>query len=225
MSDVRNETGSGKSLLKMVSTSLAVVGVGAVLYVIVSAAAKPNATHDLFDLRRGAMNKLEVPGYPKPKDVRMPGRDPGVSPAAAPAPDLPVTGPDGKAMKLKDLKGKVVVLNLWATWCAPCKVEMPTLAKLQAAYQTQPLKVVALSADAPDKAAEAKAFIGKNAPLQPYLAGGSNILFKFQPAVAGLPATIIYDKKGVERARISGDADWNSPEARKLVERLLAEPA
>jgi thiol-disulfide isomerase/thioredoxin len=155
--------------------------------------------------------------------VRVPGRDPGVSPPAAPPPDIAVTGPDGKPMKIADLKGKVVVLNLWATWCAPCKVEMPTLARLQAAYQTQPVKVVALSADAPEKAGEAKAFIAKNAPLQPYLSGGSNILFKFQPVVAGLPSTIIYDKKGIERARISGDADWNSKEARQVVERLLAE--
>lgn len=223
MSGVRNETGSGRSLWKVLSTSVAAVGVGACVYVIVSAAAKPNPTTNLIDLRKGAMNKLEVPGFPKPRDVRMPGRDPGVSPPSAPPPDIAVTGPDGKPVKIKDLKGKVVVLNLWATWCAPCKVEMPTLAKLQAAYQTQPVKVVALSADAPDKAAEAKAFIAKNAPLQPYLAGGSNILFKFQPTVAGLPATIIYDKKGVERARISGDADWNSREARQIVERLLAE--
>jgi thiol-disulfide isomerase/thioredoxin len=223
MNDVQIRSDSVKSLLKVVTTSVAAVGIGASLYVIATAAAKPNPTHDLIDLRKGAMNKLEVPGFPKPRDVRMPGRDPGVSPPPQPAPDIAVTGPDGKPMKLKDLKGKVVVLNLWATWCAPCKVEMPTLAKLSAAYQAAPVQVVALSADSPDKTAEAKAFIAKNAPLKPYLAGGSNILFKFQPAVAGLPSTIIYDKKGVERARISGDADWSSKEARQVVERLLAE--
>jgi thiol-disulfide isomerase/thioredoxin len=223
MNDVQIRSGSAKSLLKVVTTSVAAVGIGASLYVMVSAAAKPNPTSGLIDLRKGAMNKLEVPGYPKPRDVRMPGRDPGVSPPPAPAPDIAITGPDGKPLKIRDLKGKVVVLNLWATWCAPCKVEMPTLARLQAAYQTQPVQVVALSADAPDKTGEAKAFIAKNAPLKPYLAGGSNILFKFQPAVAGLPSTIIYDKKGVERARISGDADWSSKEARAVVERLLAE--
>jgi thiol-disulfide isomerase/thioredoxin len=211
------------SALKMMSTSVAAVGIGAVVYVIVSASAKPNPTHDLIDLRHGAMKKLEIPGYKKPVDMRMPSRDPGISPPAAPPPDIAIVGPTGKPMKISDLKGNVVVLNMWATWCAPCKVEMPTLARLQAAYKTQPLKVVALSADAPDKAAEAKAFIAKNAPLQPYLANGSAILFKFQPAVAGLPGTIIYDKKGVERARVSGDADWNSREARQLVERLLAE--
>lgn len=224
MSDVRNENSPGRSLFKMVSTSVATVGAAAVLYVIVSAAAKPNTQPtSLIDFRRGELAKLEVPGYPKPKDVRMPNRDPGVSPPAAPPPDIAFTGPDGKPVKIKDMKGQVVVLNLWATWCAPCKVEMPTLAKLQAAYQTKPLRVVALSADAPDKTAEAKAFIAKNAPLKPYFSGGSTILFKFTPQVAGLPATIIYDKKGVERARLSGDADWNSKEVRALVERLLAE--
>ena len=180
---------SGVRFWKVLSTSVAAVGVGACVYVIVSAAAKPNPTASLIDLRKGAMNKLEVPGQQKPRDVRVPGRDPGVSPAASPPPDIAVTGPDGKPMKIADLKGKVV----------------------------------ALSADAPEKTAEAKAFIAKNAPLQPYYSGGSNILFKFQPVVAGLPSTIIYDKKGVERARISGDADWNSKEARQVVERLLAE--
>lgn len=223
MSGVRNESGSGKSPLKMVLTGVVGVGLAGVVYVMVSASAKPNQKTDLIDLRRGAMMKLEVPGYPKPKDPRLPNRAPGLSPAPAPAPDVAFTGPDGKPMKIKDLKGQVVVLNLWATWCAPCKVEMPTLAKLQAAYQAAPVKVVALSADAPDKAAEAKAFIAKNAPLKPYLANGSSVLFKFNPQVAGLPATIIYDKKGVERARISGDADWSSKEARAIVDRLLAE--
>jgi thiol-disulfide isomerase/thioredoxin len=223
MNDVQIRSGPRWSLIKVVTTSVAAVGIGASLYVMVSAAAKPQPTHALIDLRKGAMNKLEVPGYPRPRDVRMPGRDPGVSPPAAPAPDIAFTGPDGKSVRIKDLKGKVVVLNLWATWCAPCKVEMPTLAKLAAAYQAQPVQVVALSADSPDKAAEAKAFIARNPPLKPYLSGGSTILFKFQPSVAGLPSTIIYDKKGVERARISGDADWSSKEARAVVARLLAE--
>jgi thiol-disulfide isomerase/thioredoxin len=223
MRDVQIRSGSGVSLLKVLATSVAAVGIAASLYVMVSAAAKPNPSHDLIDLRKGAMRKLEVPGFPKPRDVRMPGRDPGVSPPAVAPPDIAFTGPDGKPMKIKDLKGKVVVLNLWATWGAPCKVEMPTLAKLAAAYQAQPVQVVTLSADTPDKTAEAKAFIARNAPLKPYFAGGSSILFKFQPTVAGLPSTIIYDKKGVERARISGDADWSSKEAREIVARLLAE--
>ncbi len=212
------------ALKKLAATSFAVLGAAGVLYVIAMAGAKPaNAAGDLIDLRKGTLAKLEVPGHPRPRDPRLPSRDPGVSPAASPAPDMAFQDAAGKPVKVKDFKGKVVVLNLWATWCAPCKVEMPTLAKLQSAYAAKPLAVIALSADTPDDALAAKAFIAKNKPLKYYASGGSTILFKFKPEVAGLPGTIIYDKKGVERARLPGDADWNSKEVRALVDRLLAE--
>jgi thiol-disulfide isomerase/thioredoxin len=225
MSDVRSDGPKKGGLLKIAIISVAVVGVAAILYVIASASFKPKPTGDLVEMRTGSLAKLEVPGHARPRDPRTPDLDRGVSPAAAPAPDAVFTGPDGKPMKVADLKGKVVVLNLWATWCAPCKIEMPTLAKLQAAYAAQPLQVVTLSADSPDKLAEAQAFLDKNPPLKLSSTGGSTFLFKFTPPVTDLPVTILYDKKGIERARLPGGADWNSKEARALIERLLGEAA
>jgi thiol-disulfide isomerase/thioredoxin len=196
-----------RSLLTWALWGAALIGVAAFVYILVQSGAKQPevAVGPLPEQTKPLAEKLTRPARPTPP------------------PDYVFYNDAGKPVRIADFKGKVVLLNLWATWCAPCKVEMPTLARLAAAYQTQPVQVVALSADSADKTAEAKAFIAKNAPLRPYLAGGSNILFKFQPAVAGLPSTIIYDKKGVERARISGDADWSSKEAHAIVERLLAE--
>jgi thiol-disulfide isomerase/thioredoxin len=225
MSDVQEGSRKSGSLVKLALIAVVVVGVAALLYVMASAAFKPKPSGDLMDLRKGALSQLEVPGHAKPRNPKSPEMDMGVSPAASPAPDVAFDDADKKPVKIADFKGKVVIVNLWATWCAPCKIEMPTLAKLQAAYQAQPLQVLALSADVPEKAAEARAFIDKNAPLRFYVGTGSGILFKFTPQVNGLPGTIIYDKKGNERARVSGGVDWNSKEVRAMVDRLLAEPA
>jgi thiol-disulfide isomerase/thioredoxin len=68
-------------------------------------------------------------------------------PRRAASPTRLFTSLDGKTATLADFKGRVVVMNLWATWCAPCKAEMPTLAKLQAAYATQPVTVLPISVD------------------------------------------------------------------------------
>jgi thiol-disulfide isomerase/thioredoxin len=217
MSDVRKA-----SALKVMSTSVAAVGIGAVLYVIVSASAKPNPTRDLIDLRHGAMKKLEVPGYKKPIDMRMPSRDPGKSPPPSPAPDIAIVGPNGKPMKIADLKGQVVVLNLWATWCAPCKVEMPTLAKLQAAYKGKPVEVVAVSIDSADDAAKATLFIAQNEPLKFYHDREMKMPFVLKPVAPGAPTTVIYGKDGLEVGRVAGEADWSGDDVKAVIDQALA---
>jgi len=194
-------------LLRWALATAVILGVCGVLYVIVSAAFKPAGPADLSSLRKGDLAKLSVTVQPRP------------------APMTPFTDPDGKSVTLADFKGKVVVVNLWATWCAPCKVEMPTLSRLAATYQAQPVEVMAISIDKEDKLAEAKAFIGANRPLKFYSDVGMALPFAFDPRAEGFPTTIIYDKRGVERARLAGDADWASPEAIELVRMLLAEPA
>ncbi len=195
----------GPDLLKWAIRGLALIGAAAVLYVIVASSFKPKESADLRDLRRGELAKLEVP---------IPAR-------AAPAQTF--LDPDGKTVSVADFKGKVLVVNLWATWCGPCKIEMPTLAALQAAYQTQPLVVAPVSVDREEDLNLAVAFIGRNSPLKLYRDPGYKLAFGLEPRAAGFPTTIIYDKTGVERARLAGDADWNGKEARELIERLLAE--
>ena len=195
----------GPDLLKWAIRGAALIGVAAVLYVIVSASIKPNSDADLRQFARGELVKLVVPSSPTP------------------APTVGFTDAAGKAMTLADFKGQIVVVNLWATWCAPCRLEMPTLAKLQAAYQTQPVQVVAISVDRDAYLNLAKADIAKNAPLKLYRDPGYKFAFAIEPKAAGFPTTIIYDRQGRERARLSGGADWNGKESRALIEALLKE--
>jgi thiol-disulfide isomerase/thioredoxin len=225
MADGPKNGGKTKSLLPLAIGGIVLIGVAAFLYVILSATDKPEPAEGLLAYRQGELNMLQIPGELEAVDPRLPegAYEPMIWPAAAPAPEMTVTGPDGEPAKISDFKGQVVVVNMWATWCAPCKVEMPTLAALQGAYQTQPLKVMAISADVEEDYEEARQQIAAVPPLEFYHTPGLNFVYEFEPAASSFPTTIIYDKQGVERARLIGDADWNSDEARALIEALLAE--
>ncbi len=129
---------------------------------------------------------------------------------------------DRKPVHLADFKGQVVVLNLWATWCAPCRFEMPTLAKLQATYAGKGLKVIPLSGDGDDKFADVESFIDVQGPLDVY-ADPDLITKTARLNIAGLPATLILDKQGREVARLDGEASWDTPEVKALMDKLLSE--
>jgi thiol-disulfide isomerase/thioredoxin len=137
---------------------------------------------------------------------------------AAPKDIPPFSFVDGNGVT-KDLsqwKGKVVLLNLWATWCAPCRKEMPDLARLQKLLGGPDFEVVALSEDL--KGAEASAAFLKEA-------GADNLaLYIDQKAAAlaaiqspGLPTTLLIDRNGKEVGRLLGPADWASGEAQDLI--------
>ncbi len=182
---------------------LALMGVAAVLYVMVAAVAKPSSTDPLKALASGAMSKLQIVETP------------------ALAPSTSFVDAAGQPLSLAAFRGKVVVLNLWATWCAPCRKEMPTLARLQAAYAGKPLAVVAVSLDAAAQTADAKTFLAQYAPLAFYQDAKYNFLTDLKPTPPGFPTTIIFDREGRERAVMSGEADWSSPQARAVMERML----
>jgi thiol-disulfide isomerase/thioredoxin len=179
---------------------VAVLVVLGVLYGAIAVIFKPQ--RELKALAEGHMAKLAVEKRP------------------APGAEISFKDASGKVLHVSDFKGQVVVLNVWATWCGPCKIEMPTLAKLQAAYAGKPVKVVAVSTDSDSAAGQARAFIAQHAPLA-YYQGSSSLPFQLKPAVVGYPTTLIIDRKGEERARMPGEADWASPEARAVIDRLL----
>jgi len=128
---------------------------------------------------------------------------------------------DGKAVKLSDFKGKVVVLNVWATWCAPCRTEMPTLAKLQAGNMNKAFKVIPLSVDTEGDFAKVKSLIGAQPPLEVY--ADQTFQAPQMYGISGMPATLILDKSGREVARLDGEATWDTPEVQALVDHLLSE--
>lgn len=186
---------------------LAVIGLGAAIYVIAQACSKPAVQGgDLKSLAKGDMAKLAV------------------LTEAGPAPATSFVGPDGQPVRLADFKGKVVVLNLWATWCAPCVIEMPTLAKLAESYAGQPVEVVAVSIDKPEATDKAKAFIAKQQHLKFYQDPKMSLPFDVRPPTPGMPTTVIYSKDGVEKARVSGEADWSTADAKAVIDHLLAQP-
>ncbi len=183
----------------------ALVGVAAVLYVMVAAVAKPGAPDGLQTLASGAMSKLQI--------VETPSA----------LPSTPFVDANGKPLSLAAFRGKVVVLNLWATWCPPCRKEMPTLARLQAAYAGKRVAVVAVSLDTAAETDTAKAFLAQYRPLAFYQDAKYNFVTDLKPTPAGFPTTILFDRSGQERAIMSGEADWASPEARAVVDRLSQE--
>jgi thiol-disulfide isomerase/thioredoxin len=200
----REAPGLGRGLtLALVCAAL--VGVAAVLYVMVAAIAKPGSTDGLQALATGAMSKLKI--------AETPGAPPSTMFVDA----------TGRPLSLAAFRGKVVVLNLWTTWCAPCRKEMPTLARLQAAYAGKPLAVVAVSLDTAADTETAKAFIAQYSPLAFYQDAKFNFVTDLKPTPAGFPTTIIFDRSGQARAIMSGEADWASPEAKAVVDRLSGE--
>ncbi|WP_245613267.1 TlpA family protein disulfide reductase [Skermanella stibiiresistens] len=137
-----------------------------------------------------------------------------------PVPDLGFIGPSGAQASLSDFKGKIVLLNLWATWCAPCVKEMPSLDALQARLGGEDFQVVALSLDRGGRNVVQPFFerLGiRN--LEMYLDPPSAAMGTLKPR--GLPTTLVIDRDGFELGRLEGEADWNSEEAVRMLRHFI----
>lgn len=141
--------------------------------------------------------------------------------APAPLPKVSFNGPDGKPMSIDDFKGKVVLLNLWATWCAPCKLEMPHLDKLKAKLGTDRFDVVTVSVDRGSPEKPQKFFNDiKISSLVLYHDPEAQIGFTLM--AIGMPTTLLIDPEGREIGRLVGPADWDSPDAMNLIRAQLS---
>ena len=129
-----------------------------------------------------------------------------------PLPELQFTDSDGKTLTLADFKGKVVLLNIWATWCGPCRKEMPTLDRLQAALGGPDFVVLPMSIDRKGMDVVTKFYteIGIQ-HLSRYVAPAANQVLD-RLGVWGLPATLLVDRQGRELGRLEGPAEWDSPD-------------
>jgi thiol-disulfide isomerase/thioredoxin len=140
--------------------------------------------------------------------------------APEPLPDVSFLDGTGAQRSLKDWHGKVVLLNLWATWCAPCRKEMPALDRLQAALGSDKFDVVALSIDRAGLEGSKK-FLNQINVQSLKLYADPTAKIGNQLRVAGLPATLLLDREGRELGRLTGPAEWDSEDAKRLIQAAL----
>ncbi len=126
---------------------------------------------------------------------------------------------------LADYRGKVLMINIWATWCVPCRVEMPSIERLQQAYADKGLRVVAVSVDDPGTDAEIRSFVKQYGLTFEVLRDPKGQLGDVSRdyQTSGYPETVIVGRDGIIRKKLLGAHDWASAENRALIERLLAE--
>ena len=133
-----------------------------------------------------------------------------------PAPDAPFTDASGKVLRLDGFRGKVVLLNFWATWCAPCKREMPALDRLQGMLGGHRFEVVALSLDRTGLKVVGPFFEETDLKnLAVYLDPRGKVQRAFN--ITRFPTTVLVDPRGFEVGRLEGPAEWMAPEARALI--------
>jgi len=135
------------------------------------------------------------------------------------APDFALPSLNGQTVRLSDLRGKAVLLNFWATWCAPCRLEMPTMDKAYQEYKNRDLEVLAVSLDAGSKSV-VKNFMQELKLDFPVLLDPDMEVLRLYRMV-GIPASFLIDKQGIVRHREVGYRDWTTPESRKLLEAML----
>lgn len=177
----------------------------ALLYISLATLANAEPVN-IVDLRAGDMRKLIVHSTP------MPGSE------------VPFLGTDGADMTLATYEGKYIVLNFWATWCAPCRAEMPHLAALQTEFAGDAFEVVTIATGRNPRQAMEAFFDEIDVDNLPLHTDARQNLARSM-GVLGLPVTVILDPTGNEIARLQGDADWYSESARAIIAALIAQDA
>ncbi|MGV6804308.1 MAG: TlpA family protein disulfide reductase [Ruegeria sp.] len=157
---------------------------------------------ELEGLRDGTMKKLIFAAEAQPV-------------SAAPFVDF-----DGNEHRLSDWQGKYVLVNFWATWCAPCRKEMPQLDALQGEFGGDAFEVVTIAVRSPRPGME-KFFEDAGVQNLPLYEDASMTLSR-EMGVLGLPITVLLDPEGREIGRVRGDAEWYSDSARAIVAALVA---
>jgi cytochrome c biogenesis protein CcmG/thiol:disulfide interchange protein DsbE len=127
-----------------------------------------------------------------------------------------------KPKRLADYRGKVLMINVWATWCLPCRVEMPSIEALNKDYAAKGLKIVAVSIDDPGTDSTIRSFVRQYGLTFEILHDPQAKITELYD-IGGYPETFIVGRDGVIRKKLMSATDWNSPAARSLVDRLLAE--
>ena len=156
----------------------------------------------LENLREGLMRKLNFHSVPEPRS------------------EVSFTDPDGGVHTLADYEGKIVVLNFWATWCAPCRKEMPSLDNLQTQLGGDDFAVVTIATSRNPMPAITRFFEEEGVTNLPILLDPQGTMAADFGAF-GLPVTVILNREGQEIARLTGDAEWDTESAISILTRLI----
>jgi thiol-disulfide isomerase/thioredoxin len=143
-------------------------------------------------------------------------------------PDLAFEDADGKAKKLSDWRGKTVLVNLWATWCVPCRKEMPALDGLQAKLSGPNFEVVAINIDTRDPEKPKNFLKDANLIRLGYFNDRNAKVFQDLKSIGralGMPTSVLVNSQGCEIATISGPAEWDSDDAVKLIKAAVSPAA
>jgi thiol-disulfide isomerase/thioredoxin len=178
----------------------------AVLYLLLAMGANAAAAADiaaLEALREGGMRKLVFEAEP------------------APVADVAFEDAEGRRVSLADWRGKWLVVNFWATWCAPCREEMPSLDALQREMGGESFAVVPIATGHNPLPGIAKFFAETGVTALPVYCDPRQALAR-EAGVLALPVTLIVDPEGREVARLLGGADWSGESARAILAALMA---
>jgi len=175
-----------------------------VLYIALGLGANAAAAQDLSDLITGEMRGVVL--HDEPQAVS----------------EAPFLTEDETESTFAAFEGQVIVLNFWATWCAPCREEMPALNALQETLGSEEFRVVTLATGRNPPQAIRRFFEDVGVTALPRYRDINQQIAR-EMGVFGLPITVILNRDGQEIARLRGDADWASPEAIALIEALIAE--
>jgi cytochrome c biogenesis protein CcmG, thiol:disulfide interchange protein DsbE len=189
----------------VVAAVIAALGIGLVV-------ATRTMSDELFPLSVGA----KAPDF---------SATPLLEPVYPAAPNATFTSREVDAAPLKtlaDYKGDVVLLNVWATWCAPCRAEMPSIERLHREFGPRGLRIVAVSVDDPGQQKAVRDFARELGLTFEILHDPTHDIQKIYQTT-GVPETFVLGRDGVIRKKIIGATDWSSPGTRALVAQLLAE--
>jgi peroxiredoxin len=164
-------------------------------------------------------------GYSEPDQPSMPTTvmpQPASIKIGGPAPDFRLWNLEGQAVALSHYKGRVVMLNFWATWCAPCRVEMPAMESLYRETSRNDFEILAISTDA-QGASLTRPFRNALGLTFPIL-HDSDFRVGLMYGTRSLPMTFLVDRNGVVTHRIFGARNWGSPEAKQMIQALVGAP-
>ena len=136
-------------------------------------------------------------------------------------PDFTLKDLEGEEVSLKRFRGKIVLLNFWATWCPPCRKEIPSMIKLYKRYNDKGLEIIGVNLDRMDKSGIEKFSSEYNITFPILLDPTGKIATLY--GITALPATFILDRNGKIQERVAGGKDWSSEENLKIFETLLNE--